>query len=105
MDPAVEGKIVRLPVATRNIANLFSASDYPSVAFRDGDESTIQARLNIGADGAVTKCTSLTRFKAPGFDTVVYDKLSGLRYKPAELLDGTKVPSYDLVSVRFVLPS
>jgi hypothetical protein len=105
VNPAVEDKIVRLPVPTQTIAGLFSSMDYPKGALREGDESTIQARLNIGADGAVTKCTGLSRFKAPGFDALVCRKLDRVRFKPAELADGTKVPSYYLVSIRFVLPS
>ncbi len=104
VDPAVEDKIIHLPVATKSLTNLFSSSDYPMEASRAGEQSMIQARLNIGADGVVTKCTGLTRFKAPAFDKVVCDKLKGVRYKPAELADGTRVPSYDLVSIRFVMP-
>lgn len=105
VDPAVEDKIIRLPAPTQTIVNLFSSSDYPKGALREGSESMIQARLNIGADGAVTKCTGLSRFKAPAFDALVCRKLNSVRFKAAELGNGTKVPSYYLVTIRFVIPS
>lgn len=103
IDPAVEDKIVR-PARNDNLARLFSYADYPRSAMRDGAQSVIQARLNIGADGRVTKCTSLTIFSAPDFPEVVCKKLQTARYEPAELADGTKVPSYAIATIKFVLP-
>lgn len=103
VDPATQDKIVR-PVQAGKLTHLFSPADYPSSAIREGAQSVIQARLNIGADGRVTKCTSLTFFSAPDFAEVVCKRLRTARYTPAELADGTKVPSYDIATIKFVMP-
>jgi hypothetical protein len=104
VDPAVEDKILRRAVSVKPVSKLFKPSDYPTQALRQGEQSIIHARLNVGADGSVTKCTSLTRFTVPGFDTVVCDRLKRAQYKPAELADGSKVSSYDFVTINFVIP-
>jgi len=103
VDPAVQEKIVK-PARTTSLVKLFSSKDYPASAVNRGEQSIIQARLNIGADGRVTHCTSLTFFEAPGFAEVVCKKLRTARYTPAELADGTKVATYDMATIRFVLP-
>jgi hypothetical protein len=104
IDPALEDKIVRPAWSRTGVARLFSTNDYPHDAARAGEQATIQARLNIGSDGRVTKCTSLTLYKAPDFAKVVCDRLQKARYEPAELADGTKVPSYNMATIRFVMP-
>lgn len=103
VDPAVQEKIVK-PARTKNLPGLFSSNDYPPGAVASGEQSIVQARLNIDADGHVSRCTSLTYFQAPGFAEVVCKRLSAARYTPAELADGTKVPTYDLATIKFIMP-
>ncbi|MCW3797904.1 energy transducer TonB [Sphingomonas sp. BN140010] len=103
IDPAVQEKIVK-PARTKNLPGLFSSSDYPPGAAARGEQSIVEARLNIDAEGRVRKCTSLTYFKAPEFAEVVCRRLSKARYTPAELADGTKVPTYDLATIKFLRP-
>jgi hypothetical protein len=104
IDPAIEDRIVRPAWSRAGVARLFSSNDYPRDAVRAGEQATIQARLNIGSDGRVTKCTSLTLYKAPDFAKVVCDRLQKARYEPAELADGTKVPSYNMATIKFLMP-
>ena len=70
----------------------------------EGTQAIISARLLVGADGKVTKCTSLTPYKAPEFGAVVCRNLSRATFVAAELGDGTKVPSYVVTQVRFQMP-
>lgn len=104
LDPAVQDRIVLAPEARRNLASLFSAEDYPTLAIRSGQMSMVRARLIVGADGKVTKCTSLTPFTGEGFKEVVCDRLSKAVFQPAELADGTKVPTFVISRVNFRMP-
>ena len=50
----------------------------------------------------MTSCTSLSHFDAPEFNKVVCDKFKArARCEPAELADGTKVPSYYTAHIVF----
>ena len=50
----------------------------------------------------MTSCTSLSHFKEPEFNKIVCDKfMARARFEPAELADGTKVPSYYVNKVVF----
>jgi len=104
IDLTVHDRIVRPAIGTEPLARLFTSSDYPSPAVFEGSQSVVAARLNIGADGKVTRCTSLTRFRDPGFAKVVCKNLGRARFLPAELADGTKVPDLVVTSVRFEMP-
>ena len=67
-----------------------------------GQQSDVKVRLLIEAIGKVTKCTSLSHFKEKSFEQVVCDKfMKRARFEPAELADGTKVPSYYVNHVIF----
>ena len=69
-----------------------------------GEESVVKVRVLVDATGRVTKCTSLSHFEAPEFNKITCDKFtSRARFEPAELADGTKVPSYFVVNVVFRL--
>lgn len=103
VDPDLEDKIVR-PVWAPNPASWFSPSDYPGPMAALGEQSEVKVRLLVNAEGKVTKCTSLSHFNLPAFDKVVCDKFTQRAvFQPAELADGTKVPSYYTVHVRFEL--
>ncbi|WP_300973568.1 energy transducer TonB [Sphingomonas sp. LHG3406-1] len=104
VDPDVEERIVRSATPIRPLASLFSWSDYPVSALPRGEESIVKARLNIGADGLVTRCTSLTAFRGAGFAEVTCKNLQQARFQPAQLADGTRVPSYTVANVRFQMP-
>lgn len=101
VDPDVEDKIVRRPW-TASPGNWFSSSDYPSNQFQNGQESLIEARLLVDATGRPTKCTSLTHVNGPEFSKAVCDAfMKRANFAPAELADGTKVPSYYVQTVHF----
>lgn len=104
LDPAIQDKIVRSAVSKAPLARYFASSDYPTRAIFQGQQSIITARLVVGADGKVTRCTSLTRFRAPDFAEVVCRNLARARFEPAQLADGTPVPDFTVARVRFELP-
>jgi hypothetical protein len=104
LEPAVQDKIVLGAKATRNLASLFTDDDYPDEAIRTGDMSVVAARLIVGADGKVVRCTPLTPFTGEGFKEVVCARLSKALFEPAELADGTKVPSFAITRIDFRIP-
>jgi hypothetical protein len=68
----------------------------------DSQQSDVKARVLVDASGKVTKCTSLSHFKLPEFNQIVCDKITKAgKFEPAELADGTKVPSYYTVAIHF----
>lgn len=104
IDPAVEERIVLPATPKVALASLLSWQDYPTSALRNGQQQILTTRLKIAADGAVTQCTTLTHFQEPEFGQAVCKKFSRVRFDPAELADGTKVPSYTIATIRFVMP-
>jgi hypothetical protein len=93
IDPDMEDKIVR-PVYVLPGRWLLS-DDYPAAMLRGFKESEVAVRLLIDATGKVTKCTALSHFAASDFNSVTCNAItSRARFLPAELADGTKVPSY-----------
>jgi hypothetical protein len=101
VDPDIEDKIVR-PVWAPDPARWFSSSDYPREFVVRGQESVVKVRLLVDATGRVTKCTSLSHFEEPRFNEIVCAKFTArARFEPAELADGTKVPSYYVNKVVF----
>ena len=101
VDPAVEDKIVR-PVWALNATGWLSGNDYPREMLTQGKESDVSVRLLIDATGKVTKCTSLSHFTEKEFNRITCDLIvKRARFAPAELADGTKVPSYITRHVRF----
>ena len=101
VDPDVEEKIVRRPWSP-DVRSWFGPSDYPPGMARTGAESDVKVRLLVDATGKVTKCTSLSHFKEKEFNDVVCDKfMKRAHFEPAELADGTKVPSYYVNHVIF----
>jgi len=94
VDPAIESKIVR-PVWAPNSMLWFRSDDYPQDLLKRGEESIVTVRLLVDATGKVTKCTSLSPFNEPEFNRITCnDILKRAHFEPAELADGTKVPSY-----------
>ena len=105
VNPDLEDKIVR-PVWAPNPWSWFSANDYPRNMVMRGQESVVKIRVLVDAMGRVTKCTSISHFKEPEFNKITCAKfMERGRFEPAELADGTKVPSYYVNKVIFRLAS
>lgn len=101
VDPDVDDKIVR-PVWAQSPATWFSPKDYPRDMLVMGEESVVKIRVLVDATGRVTKCTSVSHFRAPEFNKITCDKFTQrVHFDPAELADGTKVPSYYVNRVIF----
>jgi len=100
IDPDLEERIVR-PVWAPANQQWLSSNDYPATMLDKWKESEVSVRLLVDSTGKVTKCTALSHFAAPDFNTVTCAAISRrAHFEPAELADGTKVPSY--VSQRVI---
>jgi hypothetical protein len=103
VDPDVQDKIVR-PLWAPNPAAWFSTNDYPPNMIWDRKESVVKVRVLVDATGRVTKCTTLSHFKEPDFNKITCERFTErAHFEPAELADGTKVPSYYVNEVVFRL--
>jgi len=103
VDPDTDDKIVR-PVWAPSPAAWFSANDYPRDMLIRRKESVVKVRVLVDATGRVTNCTSVSHFKEPEFDRITCEKFTQrAHFEPAELADGTKVPSYYVTKVIFRL--
>ena len=104
IDPAIEEKIVRRPWSP-DVYKWFTSSDYPPSMVVQGQQADVKVRLLVDATGKVTRCTSLSHFKEKSFNDVVCSKfMTRARFQPAELADGTKVPSFYWNHVVFRVP-
>jgi len=96
-----QDQIVR-PVWSPDVFRWFSSRDYPTAMLVESKISEVKVRLLVDAAGKVTQCTSLSNFDAPTFNRVVCDTfMKRAKFQPAELADGTKVPSYYINRVLF----
>lgn len=101
VDPNLEDKIVR-PAWAPAQYRWFSSNDYPPDMAKRREESVVQVRLLVDATGKVTKCTSLSDFKEAEFNQITCAVIMRrAHFEPAELADGTKVPSYYTQRVVF----
>lgn len=101
VDPDVEDKIVR-PVWMPNLMHLISGDDYPKKMLYDGQQSVVKVRVLVDAAGRVTKCTTISHFQLKDFNELVCAKItSKAQFEPAELSDGSKVPSYYTETISF----
>lgn len=105
VDPDLEDKIVRPAWAPGGAIKWFSTNDYPREMVWKGKESDVKIRLLVDASGKVTKCTSLSHFDEPEFNRITCAAImKRAKFEPAELADGTKVPTYTTLRVRWELP-
>lgn len=101
VDPNLEDQIVR-PAWTLNSSKWFTSDDYPKAPATNAEESEVRFRLLVDASGKVTKCTSLSHFKNPEFNVATCNAImKRATLEPAELADGTKVPSYYTQRLQF----
>ena len=101
VDPDVEDRIVRR-VWAPNPSAWFSPNDYPRDMIARGQESVVKVRVLVDATGHVTKCTTVSHFREPEFNKITCDRFTArAHFEPAELADGTKVPSYFVNKVIF----
>lgn len=101
VDPVVQEQVVRR-VWTSNPDRWLFADDYPREMLMLGKESAVAVRLLVDANGRITKCTPLSHFNEPAFTEITCDRIQErARLQPAELADGTKVPSYFIRRVVF----
>lgn len=101
VNPDIEDKIVR-PAWAPEPRRWLVANDYPRDMIMRNKESEVSARLLLDATGRPTSCTSLSYFNEPEFNKTVCAKfMARAHFEPAELADGTKVPSYYTVHVIF----
>ena len=100
VDPDVQDRIVR-PAWIADIGALLSSTVFPESALRKGEESVVTFRLLIDATGKVVKCESFSPYNAPEYNTAACGALKRGRFAPAELADGSKVPSYYANTVRY----
>jgi hypothetical protein len=104
VDPDLEDKIARPAWPAGGVVKWFSSNDYPRDMVFEGKESDVKARLLIDAAGKVTKCTSLSHYDEPDFNQATCNALmQRAKFEPAELADGTKVPTYYLLRIRWVM--
>jgi TonB family protein len=101
VDPDLDDKIVRPPWAI-NPTRWLGSDDYPADMVKNGKQSDVTLRLLVDAAGKVTKCTSLSHFEDEEFNRISCARVSQrARFEPAELADGTKVPSYYTFRIKF----
>lgn len=100
-DPDLEDKIVR-PAWSPDVHRWFGPSDYPPDMLRQGKESTVNIRLIIDATGKITKCAASTHYDEAAFNNLVCNLfMKRGHFEPAELADGTRVPTYYVADVTF----
>jgi TonB family protein len=103
VDTELEEKIVR-PAWPVNPTRWLSDADYPAAMIARRKESDVVVRLLVDASGKVTKCTSISHFAEKEFNRITCERITErARFEPAELADGTKVPSYHAQRVMFRL--
>ena len=103
VDPAVQAKIIR-PPSTPDLYQWLKGEVFFSGRQQDQRISEASFRLLIDATGKVTKCVSVSRFDVPEFDVAMCTAIErGVTVQPAQLADGTKVPSYVVEHIDFEL--
>jgi TonB family protein len=94
----------RDPIADRPLAAWMSDSDYPAGAIRRGVSGTVGFRLEIGADGAPTRCT-ITQAADPELDrTTCAIVMARAHFQPARDSRGRVVAGSVRNRIRWVLP-
>jgi hypothetical protein len=103
LDPAVQAKIAR-PASAPGLEQWLEGEVFFSGSQQQERISEASFRLLVDATGHVTKCVSVSRFNVPEFDVALCTAIEkGAPIQPAQLADGTKVPSYVVEHIDFEL--
>lgn len=101
IDPAALYALKSRPLPLQPPSSWLSSHDYPRGGAY-GFEGIVTARLEVGADGRVKDCKSLTRDKYSGFrDAVCRAMVQRGRFMPAVDSGGNPVPAPFIVNVHF----
>lgn len=96
-------RVTRPPPA--ELADLFSADDYPASAIRNEQEGTVAVRLDVDTRGRVTRCSVEQSSGHTALDrTTCMILRRRARFSPATGADGQPTPSQFSTRVRWVLP-
>lgn len=88
-----------------NIGAWIRTDDYPTKMLRAGQAAIVQVRLDVGPDGAVSKCHILETTRAKEFDDAVCQSFTKrAKFEPAIDSEGKAVASYWQRTVQFRLP-
>jgi TonB family protein len=91
--------------ARANLSQYFSADDYPPSALARSATGTVGFRLDIDAEGLVTRCTITRSSSDPALDSATCAILLGrATYEPARDAAGRAVPGKDEGRVTWRLP-
>lgn len=103
VDPAIQAKITR-PASAPNLGEWLKTETVFSGSQQEERISEASFRLLVDAAGHVRKCESVSRFNVPEFDFALCTALQkGAPVQPAQLADGTNVPSYVVEHIDFQL--
>lgn len=106
IDPKVDAQIVRPATSARPAASWFTGDDYPEQAIRDWQQSDMTLRVNVDAVGNVTDCHLVSSVNSVIINNIICGIIRKRgHYLPAELADGTKVADYQVIVLKFRLPS
>jgi len=101
-DPATFRNIAVRARATRAPDTWITNDDYPADALRARESGVVGVRLSIGGDGNLTECKVVTSSKSSALDTQTCALIrKHARYKPAQMADGTNVPSVSFLRFRW----
>ena len=99
LDLTVQDKIAR-PVWSTTW--WIDPSSYPTTRIMMGEEASVTVRALVDAAGKITACSAHSQYDAPDFNKAVCASLvKNAVLQPAQLADGTKVPSYFTQHVIF----
>lgn len=103
LDPAVQAKIAR-PASAPGLQQWLRGEVIFGANEQQERISEASFRLLVDATGHVTNCASVSRFNVPEFDVALCNAIEkGAPIQPAQLADGTKVPSYLVEHIDFEL--
>jgi TonB family protein len=103
IDPLIWRALRSPPTPLKPLSDRFSAIDYPPEALRFLVAGDALTRLEIDADGRVTRCRSINASKYKGFEYATCNVLKGARFKPALNSNGEPVSAPYVLNVRFAI--
>lgn len=88
-----------------SLPDLFSASDYPSEAIRNGEQGLVVVKLNVGVDGRVSGCTVEQSSGSVSLDEATCKIMTRrARFRPAHDAKGNAVPDTYTQKVNWAMP-